>query len=51
VASAQANDANFMSIGQNASLFWVSIGHSPWTDGRRVWATPMHFNQSGVSPV
>lgn len=37
--------ANFMSIAQNATLFWSSIGHSPWTDGRRVFATPMTFTK------
>ena len=36
---------NFMSIGQTPPLFWVSIGHSPYTDGRRVWATPMEFTK------
>ena len=35
---------NFMAIGQSAPLFWVSIGHSPYTDGRRVWATQMTFS-------
>jgi hypothetical protein len=34
---------NFMAIGQNATLLWVSIGHSPYTDGRRVWATNVTF--------
>jgi hypothetical protein len=36
---------NFMAIGQDPPLFWVSIGHSPYTDGRRVWATPFHFEK------
>lgn len=36
---------NFGAIGQDPPLFWVSIGHSPYTDGRRVWATPMHFSK------
>jgi hypothetical protein len=36
---------NFMAVGQDPPLFWVSIGHSPYTDGRRVWATPMHFEK------
>jgi hypothetical protein len=36
---------NFDSMGQTAPLFWVSIGHSPWTDGRRVWATNMTFQK------
>ena len=38
-----AQGGNFGEIGQNAPLFWVSIGHSPYTDGRRVWATPFNF--------
>ena len=42
---AQAQGGNFMAIGQSAPLFWVSIGHSPYTDGRRVWATPMTFSK------
>ena len=42
-AAAAAGDANFMSIGQDAPLFWSSIGHSPYTDGRRLWTTGMHF--------
>ena len=42
-AAAAAGDANFMTVGQDAPLFWSSIGHSPYTDGRRVWATSMHF--------
>ena len=33
-------DSNFATVGANPYLFWVSIGHSPYTDGRRVWATP-----------
>ena len=32
---------NFMTIGQDPPLFWVSLGHS----SRRVWATPMHFEK------
>jgi len=42
-AAAASGDANFMTIGQDAPLFWSSIGHSPYTDGRRLWATTMHF--------
>lgn len=38
-----ADGGNFMAIGQNPPLFWASIGHSPWTDGRRLWATPFTF--------
>jgi hypothetical protein len=36
---------NFNAMGQTAPLFWVSIGHSPWTDGRRLWATNMTFSK------
>jgi hypothetical protein len=39
------DSGNFGSIGQNASLFWVSIGHSPYTDGRRLWSTPFTFSK------
>jgi hypothetical protein len=38
-----ADGGNFMAIGKNPPLFWASIGHSPWTDGRRLWATPFTF--------
>lgn len=38
-----SGDANFNSIGQFPYLFWVSIGHSPETDGRHLWATPFSF--------
>jgi hypothetical protein len=37
-------DNNFATIGTDPLLFWVSIGHSPYTDGRRLWATPFHVN-------
>lgn len=36
-------DRNFATIGPNPYLYWVSIGHSPYTDGRHLWATPMEF--------
>ena len=36
---------NFNSMGQTAPLFWVSIGHSPYTDGRRLWATNLTFTK------
>ena len=38
-----SGDANFGTIGQNPALFWVSIGHSPYSDGRHLWATPFSF--------
>lgn len=34
-------DRNYGTIGPNPYLYWVSIGHSPYTDGRHLWATPM----------
>jgi hypothetical protein len=40
------NDSNYHTIGQNPWLFWVSLGHSPYTDGRHLWATPMKFTRS-----
>lgn len=43
--------SNFNTIGQNASLLWVSIGHSPYTDGRRVWATPVQFIKGNSTTV
>ena len=36
-------DNNFGSIGATPLLAWVSIGHSPYSDGRRLWATPMRI--------
>ena len=36
-------DANFATLGEEAYLSWVSIGHSPYTDGRRLWVTPVRF--------
>lgn len=40
-------DPNFNNITANPYLFWVSIGHSPYTDGRRVFATPTQFTITG----
>ena len=45
VDPAGLSGGNFNSMGQTAPLFWVSIGHSPWTDGRRLWATNMTFTK------
>lgn len=39
-----ATDINFQTIGRTPFLSWVSIGHSPYTDGRRLWITPMQFD-------
>ena len=36
-------DRNFYTIGQSPYLYWASIGHSPYTDGRHQWATPYTF--------
>jgi len=38
-------DNNFYTIGASPYLFWVSIGHSPYTDGRHLWATPITFTK------
>jgi hypothetical protein len=38
-------DRNFHTIGQNPSLFWVSMGHSPESDGRHLLATPFTFQK------
>lgn len=35
-----SSDASFGTIGASPLLTWVSIGHSPYTDGRKLWATP-----------
>lgn len=43
VDPAGLSGGNFNSMGQTAPLFWVSIGHSPYTDGRRLWATNLTF--------
>jgi hypothetical protein len=44
VEASREGDRNFNSVGQGPLLFWVSIGHSPYSDGRKLWATPMQFN-------
>ena len=33
------NDPNFGTLSAEPWLSWVSIGHSPYTDGRKLWAT------------
>ena len=39
-AAPARGDNNFATVGgDTAQLFWVSIGHSPHTDGRHLWAT------------
>jgi hypothetical protein len=43
-AAPASGDPNFMTISATPYLFWVSIGHSPYTDGRALWATPMLFS-------
>jgi hypothetical protein len=42
-AYSRHNDANFYTIGKQAHLFWTSLGHSPYTDGRHLWATAVEF--------
>lgn len=39
-------DRNFGTIGSKPYLYWVSIGHSPHTDGRHLWATPMELHDT-----
>ena len=39
-------DRNYATIGREAYLYWVSIGHSPYTDGRNLWATKMSFSSA-----
>ena len=34
-------DPNYSAITSTPHLFWVSFGHSPYSDGRTVWATPL----------
>ena len=48
-----AGDANMNTLGPNPLLAFVTIGHSPHTDGRRVWATPMRFTgpEGGAAPT
>lgn len=36
-------DRNFGVIGREPWLYWVSVGHSPYSDGRHLWATPVNF--------
>ena len=38
-------DNNYYTVGQHPYLFWASIGHSPESDGRHQWATPMTFQK------
>jgi hypothetical protein len=41
-------DANFASIGTKPYMFWTGMGHSPYKDGRKLWATPMEVHWEGV---
>ena len=41
--AAARGDRNFGVIGAEPWLYWVSIGHSPYSDGRHLWATPVDF--------
>jgi len=47
-APAAFGDRNFYTIGQTPYLYWASMGHSPYSDGRHLWATPMKFHKSSV---
>jgi hypothetical protein len=44
-APAALGDKNFYTIGKNPYLFWASLGHSPYSDGRHQWATPFTFEK------
>lgn len=39
------HDNNYYTIGQRPYLFWASLGHSPYSDGRHQWATPFTFQK------
>jgi hypothetical protein len=43
-AFTEHGDSNFYTIGKNPYLFWTSIGHSPYRDGRHLWSTAMRIN-------
>jgi hypothetical protein len=45
VAFERFGDANFCSVGAQPFLFWTGTGHSPYKDGRHLWATPMHIQK------
>jgi hypothetical protein len=42
-AYSRYNDPNFYTVGKRPYLFWTGLGHSPYTDGRHLWATPMEL--------
>ena len=44
-APTELSDNNYYTVGQHPYLFWASIGHSPESDGRHQWATPMTFQK------
>eukprot|EP00980_Cylindrotheca_fusiformis_P007458 scaffold1537_cov108-Cylindrotheca_fusiformis.AAC.17 len=50
-APAQYSDINYNTIGQEPYLYWVSLGHSAYTDGRHLWATPMKFFMNDGTPA
>jgi len=39
-------DPNYSTITSEPYLFWVSFGHSPYSDGRTVWATPLRIRSN-----
>jgi hypothetical protein len=47
LAISSQGDRNIYTIGKEPYLFWVSLGDSPYTDGRHLWASPMRFNKKG----
>lgn len=50
-APSQYSDFNYYTIGKEPYLYWVSLGHSPYTDGRHLWATPMRFSKDAPSNI
>ena len=46
-----SDDDNFGTIGDEPYLFFVSLGHSPTTDGRRALALPLRIRQKGIKPM
>jgi hypothetical protein len=41
-ALSEYGDSNFYTVGDKPYLFWTGTGHSPFQDGRHLWATPMN---------
>ena len=47
----ERGDVNYNTVGEEPFLFWVSLGHSTYTDGRNLWATPFKFTKSDNNKV